>query len=230
MEKIRNKIIGLLSLVLVVAATLTCGASVSAKDIDIDVNNYGYGKYVVTAHGVGYAGAYDEDMVVFWYLPVYAEVTEDENTGNYKVDLDYNADDGSGGGGGTSTGDVASIEVNVYDSNGNLVKELSPIKVTPPTKSIELPFGDYGLPSGTYTIKISAYDKNGNELYEPYVITIEYKAIPVPDTGMFFQNLNISRTDFLVTGLIIFGIVGVGGAIFISKRNKSKRTLGRKRR
>lgn len=219
MKNIKNRLAALLGFVLVGMATLAFGINASAKSIDIDVNSYGYGKYVVTARGIGYGGEPAEDYVTFYYLPLTAEVTEDENTKNYTLDLNYNPYEGTE----ESTGDVANIVINVYDADGNLVKELSPMQVTPPTTSVILPFGDYGLPSGTYKIVISTYDKDGNELYEPYVITIDYeaKSIPVPDTGGMLGNLNISKTDYLITGLIIFSLVGISGAIFIAKRGKA---------
>lgn len=205
-------------------------ASILTAASEDEHNNYG--EYVITVRGEGYAGAYDEDIVAFSYLPTYAVASEDEDTKNYTLDLDYAMDEGDDEEEepSDSTGEVASIVINVYDPDGNIVEELSPIDVALPATTVELPFGDYGLPSGTYTIVISTYDKNGEELYKPYVIKVEHKAIPVPDTGAFFQNLNISRTDFLVTGLVVFSLVGIGGLVFISKHNRNKRALGRKRR
>ena len=188
--------------------------------VDLGEADYGYGEYLLVVKGVGYDGVYDEDTIAFSYYPVYAEATEDEDTGNYIVDLDYDADDGTEDG-----GEVASIVINVYDENGNLVDELSPITVTPPTTSIELPFADLGLPSGTYTVVVAAYDANGEKLYKDYVFTIKYEAIEVPntaDTGRFLQNLNISKADYLITGLMIFFLVAVAGVVFITRSEKKK--------
>ena len=198
----------------------------NSGDIDFNLNlseRYGYGDYIITVAGDGVGGA-DEDSISFSYYPVYGEATEDED-GNINLDLEYNPDDGTGSG----DGEVANIIVKVYDEEGNLVTPLSPVTVTPPTTSIELPFSDYDLPSGTYTIEITAYDQDGNELYKAYLTYVVYesKTIPVPDTGGLFKNLNISHIDYLVTGLIIFSLVGVGGIIFINKR--SKRTTRRRR-
>ncbi len=226
MKNIRNRLVALLGFALAGMATLVFGINVSAKSIDINVNDYGYGKYVVTARGLGYGGEPAEDYVTFYYLPLTAEATEDENTKNYTLDLNYSPYDGTE----ESVGNVADIVVNVYDENGNLVKALSPTRVIVPGTSVVLPFGDYGIPSGTYKIAISTYDKDGNELYEPYVITINYeaKSIPVPDTGGVLGNLNISKTDYLVTGLLIFFIVGISGVVFIAKRDKNAKRRRRK--
>lgn len=199
---------------------LTPDYEAGTKNYTIDFGDlgYSYGEYVLTVRGIGWNDVADEDIIAFSYYPVYAEATEDEDTGNYIVDLEYDADDGTEDG-----GEVASIVINVYDENGNLVDEMSPITVTPPTTSIELPFADLGLPSGTYTVVVSAYDANGEKLYKDYVFTIEYETIEVPntaDTGRFLQNLNISKADYLITGLMIFFLVAVAGVVFISRSEK----------
>ena len=51
----------------------------------------------------------------------------------------------------------------------------------------------------------------------------EDEDIVVPNTGGLFESLNISQSDYLITGLIIFFVVGVGGAIFIAKSKNYKR-------
>ena len=43
------------------------------------------------------------------------------------------------------------------------------------------------------------------------------------DTGGLFKNLNISRTDYLVTGIGLFLVVGIGSIVFISKHNRSNK-------
>ena len=189
-------------------------------NLDLDAEGYGYGEYVLTVRGIGYDGVSDEDIRKFSYYPLYAEATEDEETGNYNLDLTYKADDGTEDG-----GKVAKIEINVYDENGKLVEKMSPIKVTPPTTQVKLPFADLGLPSGKYTVAVSAYDKEGEKLYKDFLLTIDYEAITVPktaDTGGLFQSLNISKMDYLATGLIIFFLVAIGGVVFIAKTGKKK--------
>lgn len=226
MCKIKTKILGLALVVTAVLGVMLPQAEVFAdKDININVSDYGYGEYLVTARGVGYGGVYDEDYAIFYYYPAYAEATKNDNISGFDVELTYNAYDEA-----SNTGEVAKLVINVYDSNGNLIKGLSPVTVFPPTTTVQLPFGDYGLESGTYTIAVSAYNNLGEELYKPYEIQVYYEApsIPVPDTGSFMGNLNISKTDYLVTGLIVFGLVGIGGFAFIAKRGK--KTNSRRRR
>ncbi len=184
------------------------------------ISDYGYGKYIVTARGVGYDGVYDEDSVIYYYLPVYAESDTDDITGKHYVDLEYSSDDEG------SASEVTKVVINVYDESGKLVDAISPIVVTPPATRVEIPFAANNLPSGTYTVSVSAYGADGKELYKPYTFTIEYKAAVVPDagapdTGGLFQNLNISSEDYLVSGLILFFVLGIVAFGIIARNKKS---------
>lgn len=206
------------------------GEQTGSKDYNLssELENLGYGDYTITVRGTGNDGVYDEKTIEFSYLPVVAEATEDKDTGVVEVELDYAPDDGTPDG-----GDVASLEINVYDEDGNLVEELSPITVIAPENKVELPFADLGLEPGEYTLEIKAYDADGNELYKDFSLKIKYgvdeegeeEDIVVPstaDTGGLFQNLNISKSDYLITGMIIFLMVAISGAIVIAKSGKRK--------
>ncbi len=179
---------------------------------------FGYGDYVINVKGTNEDGVYDEDLVSFTYIPLVADLEEDEDTGKIYADMEYNADDGTD----DSDGDVATIIINVYDKDGNLVEGLSPIEVTSPTTKVELPFEKYNVPSGKYTIAFTPYDRDNNKLYKPYILTLDYEAIVVPNTGGFFRELNISKEDYLITGLLVFFIVGVVALGIILKDNKRK--------
>ena len=196
------------------------------ENYSIRSTDYGYGKYVIKVKGAGDADAYDEDLVMFYYLPIYAEIVEDEENNTYYVDLDYTADDGTP----ESEGEVARIVLNVYDSDGNLVAELSPITVYPPTTRVEIPIADTDLPSGEYTVEVIAYNADGEQLYEPYILKFYYEVVAVPDTGALFGNLNISKTDYLITGLLIFLSAAGLGIAFVMKNRNSRARLGRKHR
>ena len=193
------------------------GVGEEQYSINLQDPTFGFGEYVIKLQGEGTGGMADEDSVAFSYYPVVAEVIEDEDTGNLSLGLDYQAYDSSDPSG---PGKVSEIEISVYDEGGNLVEGLSPIMVTPPATSVRLPFEDYDLPSGKYTIKTTAYDKDGNELYKAYINHVIQNAVPVPDTGSPFKALNISRADYLITGIIIFLLTGIFGAVFIAKRQK----------
>lgn len=185
----------------------------------------GYGDYTLVVTGTGNGGVFDEQTVDFSFVPFKAEIKTDDGTGEQYIDIEYNPNDP----GSDDDNGVSSIVVNVYDENGNLVTPLSPIQVTPPTNKVPLPFGEYGLPSGNYTVEIIAYNHNGEVINRRYLST-NYQKVPVPstdapDTGGFMGNLNASKADYIVTGLIVFGLVGGAGALYISRhdKNSSKR-------
>ena len=231
---LKNKITmvlgALVALVLMGLAAAMPGADVSAKTVEVNSAKYGYGKYTITARGEGMDGVYSEDTVVFYYLPVYASIEQDANGDQY-LKLDYGTDDGSGeggeGGGEEDDGlkKVAKVEIKICDENGNPIPGIPAITVYPPTTEVPLSgyFDNYDLPSGSYQIKVTAYDKDGEELYEPYVVKVTYDSdedILVPDTGSFYQGLNITKVDYLVTALIAFAIITIPGMFIILKKDK----------
>ncbi|MBR2725090.1 hypothetical protein IKF28_01455 [Candidatus Saccharibacteria bacterium] len=201
-------------------------------NLNFSIGEFGYGDYVLTVKGTGRDGVSDEASIKFSYVPVVAEVVDDEKTGEPSIVLDYEPDDGTPEG----DGKVSTIKINIFDASGKLVKP-SPIMVKAPTKTVDLDFSKYGLAAGKYKIEVTAYDRHGNELYQMMSLYYNYSTIPVPDTGGddnkntgspdtggLFHGLNISRSDYLLTGLITFLIVGVSGAVFIIKRGqKSKK-------
>lgn len=187
--------------------------------LDLTDEKFGFGEYVIKIAGKGKDGVPAESTVKFLYHPVEAEAGEDEDTGEITIDLDYDKEDEN----------IKILKINVYDEKGNLVEGLSPLIVKVPGTSVEIPFAKAKSPSGRYTFEVIACDEYGKPLYLPYTVYYDYKSIPVPNTGSVLKNLNISRADYLITGICVFLIVGVGGAIFIMKHDKkAKRT--RKRR
>lgn len=181
--------------------------------VNLSGENYGYGEYELVVEGIGYGGISDVDRFNFSYYPVAATLRKDEDSGLVYVDLDYDTE--------SEDGEVEKILINVYDENGNLVTAISPIEVTAPNKSVEIPFADNNLSSGKYTITVTAYDSEGTLLYKPYTLpAYEHTATPAPNTGAFFRDLNISRADYLITGLIAFFAFGIFGFVFIAKKQK----------
>ena len=187
----------------------------------LDLLDYGYGSYVVTVEGVGFSGEIVSDFVQFEFYPVTGEIEENDDNGLTYLDLDYD----------TTNEDIHTIKINIYDENGDLVSTMSPITVTAPDTRVELPFSENNLPTGNYRIEISAYNKAGELLYgKPYTLNYYYVAIPIPDTGSLFSNLNISKTDYLITGLLIFLSAAGLGIVFTAKNRGRKTRLGKKRR
>lgn len=210
---------------------------------------YGYGHYRIEVYGDGFAdGAFDSDVVEFGYYPASASIEETPGAGSGESGTGGEGTSGEGGGsegqnaiGGdytihfgydTESGMGTATEASILITDLSNVDSVKEIPITPfPTNDYRLKFADYGLPSGTYKITVRIfYQYNGKTYYIDYTYTVTYKAstIAIPDTGGLFGNINIAKTDYLVTGLLIFGIVGVCGFTFIVRNNK--KTVARKRR
>lgn len=186
--------------------------------LDLLAEDYGYGEYRVEIVGIGSDDVKDFETVEFALYPVIGEANEAEN-GKVYLDLQYD----------TENENINTIGINIYDENGNLVNALSPITINSPDMQVELPFAENNLSTGNYRIEITAYNAEGEALYKPYITYYYYEMIPVPNTGTLFNNLNISRTDYLVTGLIIFFVAAILGIVFVTKGKNSKSRLNRKR-
>lgn len=95
-------------------------------------------------------------------------------------------------------------------------------KYDPATKKIdiELPLDKLKLSEGTYKaifVALSADD----DVLSMNQVTFQYKpnTPKLPDTGSIFNNLNISQADYLVTGLIAFGLAAGFAMTLIFRRN-----------
>lgn len=187
--------------------------------LDLLAEDYGYGEYRVEIVGIGFNDVKDFETVEFALYPVVGKANEADD-GKVYLDLQYD----------TENENINTIGINIYDENGNLVNALSPITVNTPDMRVELPFAENNLPTGNYRIEITAYNAEGEALYKPYITYYYYEMIPVPNTGALFSNLNISRTDYLVTGLIIFFLAAILGIVFITKGRSNKSRLNKKRR
>ena len=185
--------------------------------------SHGYGHYTLEAIGVGYAGAEDSKPFEFSLAPFEASAEQNESTGMIDVNVDnINKDD------------VKTIEI--YDGD----KKIGTVTV-----------GEGGeggsddeifkyIPTDTTTerdihITIVAKDADGNIIYISKVIIVHFDPLKVPhsgapDTGGLFKDLNISREDYLITGLIVFFIVGIVGLGVVARgrRANSCRTMNNK--
>lgn len=204
--------------------TFTPGDSVGTRTISLDMKDprFGFGEYVITITGANTdTGGEDGDSISFTHIPVTTEITEDKKTGEVNAVLDYDETDPS----------IKKIEINIYDKDGNLIEGISPIIVDAPTKIVALPLAEYGLEAGDYIVTTTALGEDGEPLYDDYEVDLNYKVIDVPttdgvdvpDTGGLFGRLNISRGDYLITGLVIFFLVGITGLFFIARRKNSKK-------
>lgn len=90
--------------------------------------------------------------------------------------------------------------------------------------SISINLDDFGTIGDNFTITVTAYseDSFGEDSVTIYYIEEEQpeepeEPIDVPNTGGFFGTLNISKTDYLITGLIAFFVLSGGILVFLKK-------------
>lgn len=116
--------------------------------------------------------------------------------------------------------------VEVYDANGNLL-----FTINNGYKNGKLTISMEGLAYGDYTGLIMFRDANGRLVGDTIPLTIKYygkEPVIVPDTGSFFQGLNITREDYLITGLIVFMVISaVAFGIVMKNRNHSNKKTTR---
>ena len=195
------------------------------RDYSMNLDEYGHGDFKVTVHGAanGVETA-PADTIEFTYTTHTGGAWQDPETGKVVVDPGVEPDDRR----------VDHVEANVYDEDGNLVDELSPTEFKEPFDPQELDFSKHDLPSGWYTVEIIQYDQYGDQVGQPRYFTFWYERpeIAVPNTGDFFAGLNISRTDYLLTGLIVFGLAAGLGLFFVvrGRKEKAKAMRSKKRR
>lgn len=86
--------------------------------------------------------------------------------------------------------------------------------------SIELPFEEFHASEGPYTIVLVASREDG-EIVSINQLPFDYKPVTpdLPAAGSIFGDLNISRADYLVTGLIAFSVVAGFAMLLIFRRN-----------
>ena len=119
--------------------------------------------------------------------------------------------------------------VNVYDKDGRFLFSVPNGLIGRDTLIIPME----GLPSGTYKGVIVFKNQYGGQVGPAKIVIIKYNAggvVPVPDTGGFLQGLNISREDYLITGLVVFMVIGVVAFGVVAKSRRDKKTAKKNRR
>lgn len=211
-----------------IPAELQDKAGVHNFDLDLDSYGYGFGEYTLQVVAKGTNHTSYVDTVTFRYSAATAEITGTEKNGDPNLEVDINVV-------------VDKIAVTVYDKKGNpltdkdgnpLIVELDRDAIDPETGNfnITLPFEEYNAGDGEYTIITTAYDKNGDILT---IITtpFNYKWVDpnkpdadTPNTGFLtIGDLNITRLDYLLTGLIAFALVAGFALYLIARRNRNDR-------
>lgn len=193
----------------------------------LDASKYGYGTISIHSKATGSGGTERTDVVTFNYQPILASFQEKPAENGDPI-LDITANDA-----------VDEMLVYVYDKAGKALfvdekgKDV-PVKITrdmidPATGRVlqVLPFAEYHAKNGTYNAVVMVQNADGELIYMATVPT-EYKLIDpnvpeVPDSGIvgILSALNITRLDYLLTGLLVFGLAAVFALLLV--RRKSRR-------
>lgn len=209
---------------------------------DLALSDYADG-VVITATATGNNGTESvPDSVSFNYRAISTEISDktDPETGNPSLDIDVSDDvedvqicvyDKSGKPVFASKDDPENGCVNIklkdIDKNGNFevtMPDGTVIKGTYDSETgeihVELPMDKSGAGEGEYTVIVVGTDKNGN-IVSMNRNDFTYKPVTpeLPNTGSIFGDLNISKADYLVTGLIAFGLTAGFAMILIFRRN-----------
>lgn len=186
-----------------------------------------FGQYKLETYVDGYDGTKNlaTDTIIFYYRALLANLDKGtEANGDPILTVEPNAA-------------VDKVAVNVYDEDGNPLfvdkdgKEvtiwLNRSDIDPETGEIvtPLPFEKYGAKTGKYSIVVTGYNSS-DAIVGMVVLPFNYvrkdpNAPETPNTGSLLSSLNISRADYLITGLLVFGLV-IGFAMFLLFR-KSRR-------
>lgn len=94
------------------------------------------------------------------------------------------------------------------------------------TKILSVDLDQYGG-AGDYKILVQSLNED-ESIYSEDNASFVYKKLPapkptpdVPNTGSFLQELNLSRSDYIITGIIAFILITV--AVVILKKKSSRR-------
>lgn len=185
------------------------------EEILLDLTEYGYGDYIIEAEGNGFGEAFSSDSVAFKYVPMTADL-EQKDDGSYWEHLTYDHSV------------VQSVKIEIFKADDpNMTNPLWSNEYSNGEKDVKLPFGEDENVSEAqkYIIRITPYSYGPikTPLYKPILQELETENIIVPDTGAFFKGLNISRADYLITGLVIFAAFAAFAFVFTMKRRKAYR-------
>lgn len=202
------------------------------KEKTIDLSGYGYGTFTLTVRCEAPGGYYGEDTVQFSRSAIgLDEDTLINSDGTIKTDTNEKGDPVIKV---TYGSTVQSIEIQAYDKNGNPIFPEPIIKEVPidmDVSDIDIPFSEYGIEAGEYKIVLRAIDDNGSLVGVPVEFRVKYNpeekgpALSVPNTGgITIGGLTISRADYIVSGLVIFGAAAAGGLFLMNRKKKSNKS------
>ncbi|MBQ6355390.1 hypothetical protein IJJ18_03210 [Candidatus Saccharibacteria bacterium] len=185
-------------------------------DLDSDPN-LGFGDYVLKVVNHAYNGTV-EDAVSFKYVPIKITTVGTAENGDPIVEVEYAAK-------------INSFDLQAYDKDDKpLFDNALNISVDNPgvsgTKQVTLPFASYGAASGDYTVSAQGRGADGT-IYTGQIAYTDVKyqapdAPEVPKTGGLLQSLNITKSDYIITGVIVFVLATAFAVRTLKKRNNRR--------
>lgn len=130
---------------------------------------------------------------------------------------------------------VYSLLLQVYDTEGNpifvnkdgveepIIVSRDEFDLVNGVYKLNLPMSKYGAKAGWYDLVAIAYGQDGKEVVSMNTYRFYYGGINAPDvpsTGTIMESLNISRADYVVTGLIAFGAMAVFGVYLVARKSR----------
>ena len=188
---------------------------------NLKLSNYGIGTFLLSVKGLGHDGVTATDILTRKFSNVISNL-EVGDDGEVYADVEYNEEE------------VKSGEIVVYVDGKDTGIRLKIPDDLDENGRVKLPLDDE-LTAGDHSISIGivAYDEHGNEVdgvvIEDNDIDIDITDVPdtnapdSPDTGGLFRSLNISKEDYLVTGLIVFFVFGVVAFGIVARNRKNRR-------
>ena len=179
-------------------------------------DGYGYGIYKIMAIGTGADGIdTPEELLRFIYAG--AKIVESDEGKPFIV---VDNEDGT-----------EKVTIILKDGNGEAVKQLNDVRLD---ENGEAPLDITGLSNGTYEVTIISINGSGT-IVKTNVLEYTISGVPdagSPDTGGLFKDLNISKEDYLVTGLIIFFVFAIvaTGIIMRNRKTGSRKNYSSKKR
>lgn len=175
-----------------------------------------YGEYIVTAISTGSNSTTHADSITIYRLTTDIEKNRENEDRDPIFDITFDEK-------------VDILEIYVYDENGEkifddpIIVDVTDEKTGAEKETIEFLLEmPEGAEDGKYQIEVHGKDSTGFENSDPSSTYFNYIS-PTPDnpdTGFFTGELNIARSDFLITGLMIFFGSTVGALFVLFKKEK----------
>ena len=183
---------------------------------EINIEDYGgqYGDYILRTKAIGSGTA--TDMTSFRVISFdFVIKGYEEGTKNPIITI-------------INTPGVYSSLVQMYDEDGNAIfDEPANVILNPDSDTdVTLPLASYVTPECTYRIVAIPFDEDGNEIDLAKERTVHYDVAPapeVPDTGMVFGAIGLTKEDAISTGLALLFICAFFGTLIIARKSRKEK-------